>query len=186
MKKIILIVCFCLIPFIGVSQCNEDHHYCGIKTTLVTNAFASLDYSESFSCLGVLGSVYLKGEIPINDPFYLVPEASLGFGVIGDELRTPISLGIGFKVYPNNDWYISMMMYPRLKVVGVGHQVYGDYAIGWITFVPNVGYKWQFAEDQLLFTEVGMSIDLTIFSNLNNYKDNFGLFFSIGYGYIIR
>lgn len=186
MKKILLILCFCLIPFIGISQCNEDHHYFGFKSTVSTNAFASLDYSESFSCVGLLGSVYLKGEIPINDPMFLVPEVSLGFGIRGDELYTPILLGIGLKVYPTNDWYISLMGYPRLKVVGVGHQVYGDNTIGWISFVPNVGYKYQFNEDNLLFAEVGMSIDLTLFSTINEYKDNFGLFFTIGYGYIIR
>ena len=186
MKKIFLILCFGLMSFVAMSQDFDRHHYCNVKTTVSTNILSSLDHQEVFGCFGTIETFSLRGEIPISEYLYLLTEGMIGSGYVKDCLYTPILLGIGIKMPIHNNWYCSMMAYPRIRVVGTGHQANGDYTTGWITFVPAIGYRYKIASNGFLFVEASVSMDITLFSQLNYYKDNCGLSFTLGYSYLIN
>lgn len=173
--------------FIGISQeIEEPHYYWGPRMTLATNILSSLDYQDPFSCLATVGTTYLRGEIPFSEYHYLLIEGTLGLGVINGDFYPSFLLGSGVKLKLSKNWYTSIICYPRIHIVGVGHQIYGDYMTLWLTFTTGVGYRCQLSPNSFLFIEANMPIDITLLSEAEHYMNNCGLGITFGYSYLIR
>ena len=183
MKKIVLFISLCIIPLIGLAQDGEYHHYVNGRVNTLAPIFNNY---EPFSSMVATGAFGLSGDIPLYNEVYLVAEGFIGFGVDNENMYTPLMFGLGVKVFFNDHLYGSLIGYPRIKIIGAGHQVYGDYPIGWITFVPAIGYRYKLDSENILFVEAGLSKDVTIFSTMDTYRDNCGLFLTFGYSYIIN
>lgn len=176
MKKVLLTVLFCLafgicrsqsIEYtsgnIGVSFCGN---YCPQEESSSGDISVSMLF-YNYICTDLYSRITFNFHA-FNFPEY-VPYANLGFGV---EYR---SIG---------DFYCFAETFPEINVVGIGHQVLGDYAAYYLPFDLGIGYNFEFVENHSLYIELYFEKEFTIYASLERQvRNGINIGFTVGYSY---
>ena len=196
MKKLLFIVTamLFLVPARAQNIDPESNHMAfKASATFANNIMASDMFAYPFTCFSFVPTAGLYYTNFIWDYLYFRADGDLGIGFVGEDIQ-PILIGnLGIQIGKLEGLHLFLTASPRMSVMGVGHQMYGDYTIMWLQFGLRIGYNFPISEHSVLFFEAGSAQDFTIYESeaLRRRTDpvpernNVAGWFTIGYKYII-
>ena len=175
MKKLIFIL-LCILSFNSYSQVDYSIHSIGVS---VNSEYAIKENSVE----GVF-TAYLQHHLLFyNDIYWRFSYNLIMFTLPNPEPNIRIGIGMESPVLSSN-FHIFGEVFPSIGVVGMGHQVYGDYMAFYLPLNVGIIYKLNFSKEHSLLFEFSLEKDFTVYSSIHDQiKDDIYLKFKLGYSY---
>lgn len=178
MKKIFLVILFCLTFGIGYSQSLE---YTSVN---VGGAFCGYYCPQEESASGAIsGSILiyqylctdLNMRISFNLNAFTFPEFSPSF-----------IWGLGVEYAIIGDFYCFAETFPTFDIKGIGSKVYGNYLAFYLPLDLGIGYLFNITDKHCIYTELFFEKEFTpICEHEDMRRDGYGCGITIGYSYKI-
>lgn len=175
MKKLIFIL-LCILSFNSYSQINYSTHSMGVSI--------SSEYAIRENNVEGVFTTYLQHRLLFyNDTYWRFSFNLIMFTLPNPEPNIRIGVGMESPILSSN-FHIFGEVFPSIGVVGIGHQVYGDYFAFYLPLNVGIEYRLNLTEKHILSFEVSMEKDFTVYSSIPpQLRDDIYLRFKLNYSY---
>lgn len=175
MKKLIFILLY-ILSFNSYSQINYSTHSMGVSI--------SSEYAIKENSVEGVFTTYLQHRLLFyNDTYWRFSFNLIMFTLPNPEPNIRIGVGMESPILSSN-FHIFGEVFPSIGVVGIGHQVYGDYMTFYLPLNVGIIYKLNFAKEHNLLFEFSLEKDFIVYSSIREQiKDDIYLKFKLGYSY---
>lgn len=175
MKKFIFIL-LCILSFNSYSQIDYSIYSIG---TSVNSEYAIKENNVE----GVF-TTYLQHHLLFyNDIYWRFSYNLIIFTLPNSKPNIRIGIGIESPILSHN-FHIFGEVLPSIEIVGIGHQIYGDYMAFYLPLNIGIMYKLNSSKEHNLLFEFSIEKDFTVHNSIpKQLKDDVYLKFKLNYSY---